>query len=89
MPCGSLSLSFFESPELSLNANNNTRDIMKHDIYAEVTSRIISQLEQGVIPWKSPYFSEVGFPRNFATGNPYHGINVFLLGSLATLRPIS
>jgi antirestriction protein ArdC len=87
MPCGVLSPSFFESPELSLNANNNTRDIMKHDIYAEVTNRIITQLEQGVIPWKSPYFSKVGFPRNFSTGNTYHGINVFLLGSLRYTSP--
>ena len=60
---------------------------MKHDIYAEVTNRIITQLEQGVIPWKSPYFSKVGFPRNFSTGNPYHGINVFLLGSLRYTSP--
>ena len=60
---------------------------MKQDIYAEVTNRIISQLEQGVIPWKSPYFSKVGFPRNFSTGNPYHGINVFLLGSLRYTSP--
>ena len=60
---------------------------MKHDIYAEVTNRIITQLEQGVIHWKSPYFSKVGFPRNFATGNPYHGINVFLLGSLRYTSP--
>src|SRR5438874_13701007 len=86
MPCGRLSPSFFESPELSLNAKQQGA-IMKQDIYAEVTSRIISQLEQGVIPWKSPYFSTVGFPRNFATGSPYHGINVFLLGSLRYTSP--
>jgi antirestriction protein ArdC len=60
---------------------------MKHDIYTEVTNRIISQLEQGVIPWKSPYFSQVGFPRNFSTGKHYHGINVFLLGSLRFTSP--
>lgn len=51
------------------------------DIYEQVTDRIISQLEQGVVPWKSPYFSKVGFPRNFSTGKAYQGINVFLLGS--------
>src|SRR5258708_29381361 len=56
-------------------------------LYTEVTNRIIQQLEQGVIPWKSPYFSTVGFPRNFATGKPYHGINVFLLGSLRYTSP--
>ena len=60
---------------------------MKQDIYAEVTNRIISQLEQGVIPWKSSYFSKAGFPRNFATGNSYHGINVFLLGNLRYTSP--
>jgi antirestriction protein ArdC len=60
---------------------------MKQDIYEQVTNRIITQLEQGVIPWKSPYFSKVGFPRNFASGKPYHGINVFLLGSLRYTSP--
>ncbi|MCW0220401.1 MAG: ArdC-like ssDNA-binding domain-containing protein [Prosthecobacter sp.] len=51
------------------------------DIYEQVTNRIITQLEQGIAPWKSPYFSKVGFPRNFSTGKAYQGINVFLLGS--------
>lgn len=60
---------------------------MKYDIYNEVTNRILTQLEQGVIPWKSPYFSKVGFPRNFSSGNPYHGINIFLLGSLRYTSP--
>jgi len=54
---------------------------MKYDIYAEVTNRIIEQLEKGVIPWQSPYFSRTGFPKNFASGKHYRGINVFLLGS--------
>ena len=60
---------------------------MNQDIYSQVTDRIIEQLAKGVIPWKSPYFSKVGFPRNFSTGNPYHGINVFLLGSLRYTSP--
>jgi len=60
---------------------------MQSDIYQQVTDRIISQLEQGVVPWKSPYFSKVGFPRNFSTGMPYQGINVFLLGSLRFTSP--
>jgi len=60
---------------------------MKQDIYEQVTNRIITQLEQGVIPWKSPYFSKVGFPRNFSTGNRYQGINVFLLASLRFTSP--
>lgn len=60
---------------------------MKSDIYQQVTDRIIEQLEQGVVPWKSPYFSKVGFPRNFASGRAYQGINVFLLGSLRFTSP--
>lgn len=60
---------------------------MKPDIYQQVTDRIIQQLESGVVPWKSPYFSKVGFPRNFSTGKAYQGINVFLLGSLRFTSP--
>ncbi len=60
---------------------------MKTDIYQLVTDRIITQLESGVVPWKSPYFSKVGFPRNFSTGKAYQGINVFLLGSLRFTSP--
>ena len=60
---------------------------MKYDIYQQVTDRIIAQLENGVIPWKSPYFSKVGFPRNFSTCKAYQGINVFLLGSLRFTSP--
>lgn len=57
------------------------------DIYQQVTDRIIAQLEQGVVPWKSPYFSKTGFPRNFTSGKAYQGINVFLLGSLRFTSP--
>ena len=53
---------------------------MKQNIYEQITNRIIAQLEQGVVPWKSPYFSKVGFPKNFSSGKEYRGINVFLLG---------
>ncbi|MEA3207141.1 MAG: hypothetical protein QOE70_198 [Chthoniobacter sp.] len=60
---------------------------MKYDIYAAVTNRIIEQLEKGVVSWQSPYFSKVGFPKNFASGQPYHGINVFLLASLRYTSP--
>jgi antirestriction protein ArdC len=59
----------------------------QQDIYEQVTNRIIAQLEQGVVPWKSPYFSKVGFPRNFSTGKKYQGINVFLLASLRFTSP--
>lgn len=60
---------------------------MKPDIYQQVIDRIISHLEAGVVPWQSPYFSKVGFPRNYSTGKAYQGINVFLLGSLRYTSP--
>lgn len=60
---------------------------MNQDIYQQVTDRIIAQLEQGVVPWKSPYLCKVGLPRNFSTGRAYQGINVFLLGTLRYTSP--
>ena len=53
---------------------------MKTDIYEEITTRLIAQLETGTVPWRSPYFCKGGFPRNYATRKEYSGINVFLLG---------
>jgi antirestriction protein ArdC len=60
---------------------------MKVNVYEQVTNRMVELLEQGVVPWKSPYFSKVGLPKNFTTGNAYRGINVFLLGSLRYTSP--
>lgn len=57
------------------------------NLYEEVTRRIVEQLDKGVIPWKSPYFSKTGFPTNFSTRNEYRGINVLLLGSLRFTSP--
>ncbi len=52
-------------------------------VYQIVTDRIIASLKEGVIPWekpwKAPSFAGGSFPRNFVTGKPYRGVNVFLL----------
>lgn len=50
------------------------------NIYERITSQILNQLERGIVPWKSPYFSTIGFPRNFSTGKHYQGVNILLLG---------
>lgn len=50
------------------------------DIYDRVTARMVELLEQGVKPWEPSHFVKTGLPRNFRTGQPYRGINVFLLG---------
>jgi len=51
-------------------------------IYAEVTARIIAELEAGRVPWVQPWNSAAaspGLPRNAATGRAYSGINILLL----------
>ena len=49
------------------------------DIYAEVTSRIIAEMEKGVIPWKKPWIAS-GKCVSHATGKPYSLLNQMLLG---------
>ena len=53
------------------------------NVYQIVTDRIIASLKDGIIPWekpwKAPTFAGGNFPRNFVTGKPYRGVNVFLL----------
>jgi antirestriction protein ArdC len=55
----------------------------KANIYQIVTEHIIASLRAGIIPWEKPWqalhFSGSPFPRNFRTGKPYRGVNVFLL----------
>lgn len=55
---------------------------MKPDIYSEITTRIIADLEQGVAPWAKPWNSTGGamtMPRNHSTSRAYSGINVLIL----------
>ncbi|MBQ4085303.1 MAG: DUF1738 domain-containing protein [Clostridia bacterium] len=49
------------------------------DIYAEVTSRIMEQMEQGKIPWQQPWVSTGGCISH-STGKPYSLLNQMLLG---------
>lgn len=49
------------------------------DIYQEVTNRIISQLEKGVIPWQKPWVAS-GAAISHSTGKPYSLLNQMLLG---------
>ena len=49
------------------------------DIYAEITSRIIAEMEQGTIPWQKPWVSS-GSCISYATGKPYSLLNQMLLG---------
>ena len=53
-------------------------------LYAEITDKIIAELEAGRLPWVQPWGASgtgaaVGLPRNAATGRRYSGINVLIL----------
>lgn len=47
--------------------------------YELVTQRIISKLEQGVVPWRQPWSRQHSEPTSLATGKPYRGINWLML----------
>jgi antirestriction protein ArdC len=53
------------------------------DLYQEVTSRIVAELEAGRFPWVQPWKAggavAPGMPRNALTGRAYSGINVLIL----------
>ena len=49
------------------------------DIYAEITNKIIEQMEQGTIPWQKPWIAS-GTAISHATGKPYSLLNQMLLG---------
>jgi antirestriction protein ArdC len=55
----------------------------RKDVYARVTDRIISDLEQGVRPWMKPWNAEHAAGRITRplrhNGTPYRGMNVLLL----------
>jgi antirestriction protein ArdC len=50
--------------------------------YDVITDRIIQQLERGTVPWRRPWNTAAGMPRNLASGHAYRGINPLLLHSL-------
>lgn len=49
------------------------------DLYADVTAKIIAELEQGRFPWVQPWDASPNMPRNVLTGRRYSGVNVLLL----------
>lgn len=64
--------------KIKLRSNGNERV----NLYAEVTDRIIAELEAGRFPWVQPWAStgpSLGLPKNAATKRPYAGINILVL----------
>jgi antirestriction protein ArdC len=54
---------------------------VNRDLYAEVSTRIIKELERGAAPWVKPWSATAGqnVPQNAVTSRPYSGCNVILL----------
>jgi antirestriction protein ArdC len=54
---------------------------MKRDLYAEVSARIVAELEAGAAPWVKPWSASPGAntPCNAVSNRPYSGCNVVLL----------
>lgn len=63
---------------------------MSFNLYEEITSRIIAQLENGVIPWEQPWVDGAG-AWSRATGKNYSLLNQMLLprGEYATIKQIN
>lgn len=59
--------------------------VMSFDLYQTVTDQILSMLDKGVAPWRSPILGRqsAGHPKNLNTGRKYRGVNIFLLAFTA------
>src|SRR5881392_4369816 len=57
------------------------RRAMKRDPYADVSARIVAELEAGAAPWVKPWSATPGAntPCNAVSNRPYSGCNVVLL----------
>lgn len=54
------------------------------NLYDEITSKIIAELEEGRVPWVQPWGTSaakapLGLPKNAATCRTYSGINILIL----------
>ena len=62
--------------------SSTSNETPRVSLYAEVTARIIAELEAGRFPWVQPWSSTTaapGLPCNAVTGRRYSGINILLL----------
>src|SRR5258706_2256228 len=65
----------------SWSRDTTARRAMKRDLYAEVSTRVVAELEAGAAPWVKPWSATAGMntPCNAVTNRPYSGCNVLLL----------
>lgn len=59
------------------------------NLYQQITDQIITQLEEGRVPWVQPWTvarAGLGMPHNAATGRAYSGINILTLWNAVIAR---
>jgi len=59
----------------------------KPNIYEAITAKIISALEDGLVPWARPWdAARYGVLRNAVTDRPYRGLNILLLNLVVMMK---
>ena len=56
---------------------------MSFELFAEVTQRVIDQLQAGTVPWKKCWSGGTDYAVSHTTGKPYSLLNQILLGGKA------
>jgi antirestriction protein ArdC len=64
---------------MRFNCQQSDSQNQRRDVCAEITDKIIKQIEAGTIPWVQPWAGGSTLPRNCLTRNNYSGINILLL----------
>ena len=70
------------SKPIARRAARTIPDASRADIYAEVTAKVIAELEAGRLPWTQPWQGDArgpSMPTNGSTNRRYSGVNVLLL----------
>ena len=64
-----------------MTARYSSEAVVKRDLYSDVSTRIIAELERGAAPWVKPWSATAGAntPCNAVSNRPYSGCNVVLL----------
>ena len=63
------------------NSKNQSTKMETPIAYQVITDRITTLLEQGTAPWRKPWASAQGFPKNLISRKEYTGINTWMLHS--------
>src|SRR6185312_2941737 len=72
------------SRRLAMSKHRHQAGHGRTNLYDEITTKIISELEAGRLPWVQPWGTAaakapLAMPRNATTGRQYSGINVLIL----------